>query len=98
MLCEKAGFEPKTLGTKAERYDHCPTRPVKLSSSSLVRKLRGGFLVCWSRAGHDGVARSRSLPVTAGHAQSRRCGLGVTARASGQGLFHSPRQNEPPRV
>ncbi len=20
---EKAGFEPRTLGTKAERYDHC---------------------------------------------------------------------------
>jgi hypothetical protein len=24
---EKAGFEPRTLGTKAERYDHCATRP-----------------------------------------------------------------------
>ncbi len=25
---EKAGFEPRTLGTKAERHDHCATRPV----------------------------------------------------------------------
>ncbi len=25
---EKAGFEPRTLGTKAERYDHCATRMV----------------------------------------------------------------------
>ena len=23
---EKTGFEPRTLGTKAERYDHCATR------------------------------------------------------------------------
>jgi hypothetical protein len=28
MLVEKAGFEPRTLGTTAERYDHCTTRPV----------------------------------------------------------------------
>ena len=28
---EKAGFEPRTLGTKAERYDHCATRPVRES-------------------------------------------------------------------
>ncbi len=27
---EKVGFEPKTLGTKAERYDHCATRPVMI--------------------------------------------------------------------
>jgi hypothetical protein len=26
---EKAGFKPRTLGTKAERYDHCATRQVK---------------------------------------------------------------------
>jgi hypothetical protein len=26
---EKAGFEPRTLGTKAKRYDHCATRPVE---------------------------------------------------------------------
>jgi hypothetical protein len=25
---EKALFEPRTLGTKVERYDHCATRPV----------------------------------------------------------------------
>ncbi len=25
---EKAGFEPRTLGTKAESYDNCATRPV----------------------------------------------------------------------
>ncbi len=25
---EKAGFESRTLGTKAERYDHCATRLV----------------------------------------------------------------------
>jgi hypothetical protein len=25
---EKAGFEPRTLGTNAERYDHCAARPV----------------------------------------------------------------------
>ncbi len=25
---EKSGFEPRTLGTKAERYDHCATRLV----------------------------------------------------------------------
>jgi hypothetical protein len=25
---EKVGFEPSTLGTKAERHDHCATRPV----------------------------------------------------------------------
>jgi hypothetical protein len=30
MLCGKARFEPRTLGTKAERYDHCATRPVVL--------------------------------------------------------------------
>ncbi len=28
MLCGKAGFEPRTFGTKAERYDHCAARPV----------------------------------------------------------------------
>jgi hypothetical protein len=28
---EKAGFEPRTLGTKAERYDQCATRPVDLT-------------------------------------------------------------------
>ncbi len=28
---EKAGFEPKTLGTKAECYDPCATRPVRIS-------------------------------------------------------------------
>ena len=28
MLCGKAWFEPRTLSTKAERYDHCATRPV----------------------------------------------------------------------
>ncbi len=28
MLCGKAGFELRTLGTKEERYDHCATRPV----------------------------------------------------------------------
>ncbi len=28
---KKAGFEPRTLGTKAERYDHCATRPVDTS-------------------------------------------------------------------
>ncbi len=28
MLCGKAGFEPRTLGTKAGRYDHCASRPV----------------------------------------------------------------------
>ena len=36
----KAGFEPRTLGTKAERHDHCATRPVlnmsKLSKSEPV--------------------------------------------------------------
>jgi hypothetical protein len=26
---EKAGFKLKTLGTKAERYDHCATRQVE---------------------------------------------------------------------
>ncbi len=25
---EKSGFEPRTFGIKAERYDHCATRPV----------------------------------------------------------------------
>ncbi len=25
---EKARFEPRTVGTQAERYDHCSTRPV----------------------------------------------------------------------
>jgi hypothetical protein len=30
----------------------------------------------WSRVGHDGAARTRSRPVTARHAQSRRCGFG----------------------
>jgi hypothetical protein len=27
---EKAGFEPRTLGTKAERYNHSATRPVAI--------------------------------------------------------------------
>jgi hypothetical protein len=30
---EKARFEPRTLGTKAERYDHCATRPVDNSDT-----------------------------------------------------------------
>ncbi len=30
---EKAGFEPRTLGTKAERHAHCATRPVEDSST-----------------------------------------------------------------
>jgi hypothetical protein len=28
---EKAGFEPRTLGTKAEHYDHYATRPMGMS-------------------------------------------------------------------
>jgi hypothetical protein len=32
---EKAGFEPRTLGTKAECYDHCATSPVDLAIDSL---------------------------------------------------------------
>jgi hypothetical protein len=31
MLCGKARFEPRTLGTKAESYDHCATRQVAKS-------------------------------------------------------------------
>ncbi len=27
---EKAGFEPRSLGTKAERYNHCATRLVRV--------------------------------------------------------------------
>ncbi len=35
----KAGFEPRTLGTKAERYDHCATRPVDQFSMSKRRTM-----------------------------------------------------------
>ncbi len=36
MTCfvEKAGFEPRTLGTKAERYNHCATRQVVITISN----------------------------------------------------------------
>ncbi len=30
-FAEKAWFEPRTLSTKADRYDHCATRPGKFS-------------------------------------------------------------------
>ena len=33
---EKARFEPMTLSTKAERYDHCATRPVKGAEENQV--------------------------------------------------------------
>ncbi len=52
---EKDGFEPRTLGTKAERYDHCATRPVEAewtfhrhhftSPNSLVTSEL--LLMCW---------------------------------------------------
>jgi hypothetical protein len=34
---EKVGFEPRTLGTEAERYDHCATRPVLARDTSIPR-------------------------------------------------------------
>jgi hypothetical protein len=36
---EKAGFEPRTLGTKAERYDNCATRPVE-NTNNLISVLK----------------------------------------------------------
>jgi len=40
MLCakfvEKVGFEPRTLGTKAEHFDHCATRLVELRHNKLM--------------------------------------------------------------
>ncbi len=33
---EKQGFEPRTVDTKAERYDHCATRPVKRTNYFLL--------------------------------------------------------------
>ncbi len=41
---EKAGFKPRTLGTKAERYDHCATRPVLvfLVNQKLILPCSGG--------------------------------------------------------
>ncbi len=30
MLCGKGRIRTRTLGTKAERYDHCTTRPIYL--------------------------------------------------------------------
>jgi hypothetical protein len=43
MLCgkKKARFEPRTLGTKAERYDHCATRPVDATYQFKGRLLDG---------------------------------------------------------
>jgi hypothetical protein len=35
---EKDGFEPRTLGIKMARYDHCATRPV-LSGLKLKVKI-----------------------------------------------------------
>ncbi len=35
---EKARFEPMTLGTKAERYDHCATRQVKGAEENQVER------------------------------------------------------------
>jgi hypothetical protein len=35
---EKAGFEPRTLGTKVERYDHCGTRPVPRGRTLSIRR------------------------------------------------------------
>ena len=48
----------------------------------------------WSRAGHDGAARSRSRLVTAGHGWSRRCGLRHCrhgAESPVPGPYRSPR-------
>ncbi len=39
---EKAGFEPRTLGTKVERYDHCATRPVRCVLTSQILNRAGG--------------------------------------------------------
>jgi hypothetical protein len=46
MLCGWAGFEPKTLGIKAERYDHCATRPVSPTEPRL--------LISWLRIASQG--------------------------------------------
>jgi hypothetical protein len=40
---EKAGFKPRTLGTKAERSDHCATRPVCLDIHPIVLTTCGLF-------------------------------------------------------
>jgi hypothetical protein len=39
---EKAGFEFRTLGTKAERYDHCATRPVGGPVDNFARRWPAG--------------------------------------------------------
>jgi hypothetical protein len=50
---EKAGFEPRTLGTKAERCDHCATHPHKPTVSVAERN---NFLTQCAAAG---ASRSR---------------------------------------
>ena len=55
---KKAGCEPRTLVTKAERYDHCTTCPVGSSSSIGVRRrsrVHGG-----GRGGSGGDSSSSS--------------------------------------
>ncbi len=39
---EKAGVEPRILGTKEERYDHCTTRPV---DSTYIKELIEEYLL-----------------------------------------------------
>jgi hypothetical protein len=53
---EKAWFEPRALGTKAERYDHGATRPVGLFlflafCISFLQSIQDGFLVVWPDLG-----------------------------------------------
>jgi hypothetical protein len=43
---EKAGFEPRTLGTEAERQDHCATHPVMRLDTTRHKTTRGGRTCC----------------------------------------------------
>jgi hypothetical protein len=82
---EKAGFEPRTLGTSAERYDHCATRPVnrdynRSTTGTTIDAIRVG------RGGRAGAGRGG--PGWAGAGE--RAGAGAGAGA-GLGLAFLPR-------
>jgi hypothetical protein len=51
---EKARFEPRTLSTKAERYDHCGTRPVVFSSKKLLQSATLARMLLRFRVGVKG--------------------------------------------
>jgi len=53
---EKAWFEPMTLGAKAERYDHCATRPV-LSGGTVTAEISSWW---WQNDGRPSAFQFRN--------------------------------------